>query len=87
MGKRKKSSRTPQKRVRVALDTVFSCPFCNHEKSVTCTMDKKLGVGTLSCKVCGQDFQAPINSLSAPIDVYSEWIDACEAVADNDFDD
>lgn len=24
-------------------------------------MDKKAGVGNLSCKVCGQTFQAPIN--------------------------
>ncbi len=63
-------------------------------------MDKKLGIGSLYCKICGQTFQAPINGklqmyinfpiylltystvLSAPIDVYSEWIDACEAVAE-----
>lgn len=76
-------------------------------------MEKKLGVGQLSCKVCGQHFQTGINctsthftplpkprarrleddgsikdsiadtasDLSAPVDVYSEWIDACDAVA------
>lgn len=44
-------------------------------------MDKRLGVGNLNCKVCGQNFQASINPLSAPIDVYSDWFDACEAVA------
>ena len=26
-----------------------------------------------------EDFQATINFLSEPIDVYNEWIDACEA--------
>ena len=44
-------------------------------------MDKKSGVGELSCKVCGQKFQSPINYLSAHVDVYSDWIDACESVA------
>uniref|UniRef100_A0A060TAV8 Transcription elongation factor 1 homolog n=1 Tax=Blastobotrys adeninivorans TaxID=409370 RepID=A0A060TAV8_BLAAD len=81
MGKRKKSSRGPAKKVKQTLDTTFSCLFCNHERSVVCVMDKKAGVGNLSCKVCGQTFQAPINALSDPVDVYSEWVDACEAVA------
>lgn len=44
-------------------------------------MDKKSGVGDLSCKTCGQRFQTTIDYLSAPVDVYSDWIDACEAVA------
>lgn len=35
-------------------------------------------MGFLSCKVCGQSHQCRINSLSAPIDVYSDWIDASE---------
>ena len=26
------------------------------------------------------EFQATINFLSEPLDVYNEWIDACEAV-------
>lgn len=44
-------------------------------------MDKGKGIGFLTCKVCGQDFQSSINYLSAPVDVYSDWIDACESVA------
>ncbi|KAI1398132.1 hypothetical protein F4819DRAFT_489858 [Hypoxylon fuscum] len=44
-------------------------------------MEKKAGVGELGCKVCGQKFQCGINYLSAPVDVYSEWIDAADAVA------
>lgn len=81
MGKRKKSSRGPVKRLKQVLPTTFTCLFCNHDESVACTLDKKSGLGELVCKVCGQQFQAPINALSAPVDLYSEWVDACEAVA------
>ncbi|KAJ5081410.1 Transcription elongation factor 1 [Penicillium alfredii] len=82
MGKRKKSSRQPQgPRKREPLPTAFSCLFCNHENSVVVRLDKKLGLGDLSCKVCGQKFQTGINYLSAPVDVYSDWVDACDAVA------
>ncbi|KAI2641800.1 Elf1-domain-containing protein [Hypomontagnella submonticulosa] len=85
MGKRKKSSRKPQgKKKNEPLPTVFTCLFCNHEKSVTVNMNKKSGVGELECKVCGQRFQCGINYLSAPVDVYSEWIDAADAVAKDD---
>lgn len=44
-------------------------------------MDKKVHIGFLYCKICGKDFQSTINYLSAPVDVYSDWIDACESVA------
>ncbi|KAJ6179152.1 hypothetical protein N7519_009613 [Penicillium mononematosum] len=82
MGKRKKSSSKPQgPRKREPLATTFSCLFCNHENSVVVKLDKKLGLGDLSCKVCGQKFQTGINYLSAPVDVYSDWVDACDAVA------
>ncbi|KAI1138943.1 Elf1-domain-containing protein [Hypoxylon sp. FL0543] len=85
MGKRKKSSRKPQgKKKADPLPTVFTCLFCNHEKSVTVRMEKKLGYGTLECKVCGQKFQCGINYLSGPVDVYSEWVDAADAVAKED---
>ncbi|CDK28436.1 unnamed protein product [Kuraishia capsulata CBS 1993] len=46
-------------------------------------MEKKAGVGLLHCKICGQNFQTPINSLSQPVDIYSDWVDACEAVAED----
>ena len=80
MGKRKKSSRKPVKRVVQKLDTKFNCLFCNHDKSVSCTLDKKNCIGTLSCKICGQSFQTRINSLSQPVDIYSDWFDAVEEV-------
>ncbi|KAJ5474815.1 Transcription elongation factor 1 [Penicillium sp. IBT 31633x] len=66
---------------REPLPTTFSCLFCNHENSVVVKLDKKLGLGDLSCKVCGQKFQTGINYLSAPVDVYSDWVDACDTVA------
>ena len=59
----------------------FTCLFCNHEKAIQVKLDKKAGVGNLHCKVCGQRFQTGINYLSAAVDVYSDWIDACENVA------
>ncbi|EXJ86456.1 hypothetical protein A1O3_03407 [Capronia epimyces CBS 606.96] len=81
-GKRKKSSRKPQgPRKREPLATTFTCLFCNHEKAIQVKLDKKAGVGNLHCKVCGQHFQTGINYLSAHVDVYSDWIDACENVA------
>lgn len=64
-------------------------------------LDKKAGVGQLSCKTCNQQFQCAVNcklvpcsralsgtfadsaalDLSAAVDVYSDWVDACDAVA------
>lgn len=46
---------------REPLATTFACLFCNHENSVVVKLDKKLGLGDLSCKVCGQKFQTGIN--------------------------
>lgn len=83
MGKRKSSAKAPKK-IKQKLDTQFTCLFCNHEKSINCTIDKKANIGTLTCKICGQSFQTAINSLSEPIDIYSNWIDACEAVAEEE---
>nr|XP_023997910.1 transcription elongation factor 1 homolog [Salvelinus alpinus] len=57
MGRRKsKRKPPPKKKLTGNLDTQFTCPFCNHEKSCDVKMD-----------------------LSEPVDVYSDWIDACEA--------
>ncbi|KAG5287089.1 transcription elongation factor Elf1 [Histoplasma ohiense] len=82
MGKRKKSSRKPAApKKKEPLQTTFSCLFCNHENCVIVKLDKKLGLGNLSCKICGQRFQTGINYLSAAVDVYSDWVDACDAVA------
>lgn len=44
-------------------------------------MDHKNGVGKLSCRMCGAAYQMPIHHLHEPIDVFSEWLDDCEAAA------
>ncbi|WFD31632.1 hypothetical protein MSPP1_002671 [Malassezia sp. CBS 17886] len=86
MGKRKKSTRKPGAgRTKLEpLDTVFTCLFCNHERTVMCKIDDKARIGYLSCKICGVKFSADTDTLSQPIDVYSQWIDACEDVASRD---
>jgi len=38
MGKRKSRAKPPPKKRMDKLDTVFSCPFCNHGTSVECRM-------------------------------------------------
>jgi|TARA_B110000977_G_scaffold196171_1_gene276019 transcription elongation factor Elf1 len=85
MGKRK-SSKPPPKKVAPKVDTTFTCPFCNHDKSVTAKMDHLTEKGLVECTVCGQKYTCNITHLSEPIDVYSDWIDACDK-ANKDDDD
>ncbi|KAH8917237.1 transcription elongation factor 1, partial [Atractiella rhizophila] len=83
MGKRKKSARSKMggKKARMApLDKSFRCLFCNNASTISCKLDKSSGIGTLVCSSCNQTFSHKINHLSEPIDLYSDWIDACEAV-------
>lgn len=42
-------------------------------------MDFKAGVGSLECRLCGASYQMPIHHLHEPIDVFSEWLDDCDA--------
>jgi len=79
MGRRKSKRKPPPKRRAIQpLDQMFNCPFCNHEKSCEVKMDKSRNSALISCRVCSERFQTTINFLSEPIDVYNEWIDACE---------
>ena len=81
MGRRKsKRKPEPKKKMIQPLDKVFTCPFCNHEKSCDVKMEIEKNTAVIKCNVCSEDFQTVINYLTAPIDVYNEWIDACEAV-------
>ena len=66
---------------RVKLAKRFKCPFCANEDTVECKMDNKAGVGSLTCRLCGAAYQMPIHHLHEPIDVFSEWLDDCEAAA------
>lgn len=52
--------------------------FCNHEKSIECKLDRLHNIGSLQCRVCGVQWQTRINHLSEPVDIFSDWIDACE---------
>ena len=44
-------------------------------------MDNKAGVGSLNCRLCAASYQMPIHHLHEPNDVFSEWLDDCEAAA------
>lgn len=80
MGRRKSKRKPPPKRKAIEpLDLQFNCPFCNHEKSCEVKMDKGRNTAKITCRVCLEDYQATINFLSEPVDVYNDWIDACES--------
>jgi len=80
MGRRAKKAPVQTKK-RVKLAKRFKCPFCANEDVVECKMDFKAGIGSLSCRLCGAAYQMPIHHLHEPIDVFSEWLDDCEAAA------
>ncbi|KAI6705252.1 hypothetical protein NL676_008214 [Syzygium grande] len=80
MGKRKSRAKPPPKKRMDRLDTVFSCPFCNHGTSVECRLDMKNLIGEAVCGICQERFSTSITALTEPIDIYSEWIDECERV-------
>merc|ERR1719150_3626441 len=68
------------KKARETVAEVFNCPFCNYSKTVECKMDRKKHLGTISCRICGANFQMVIPHLTEPIDIYSDWIDECAQV-------
>ncbi|KAH7544078.1 hypothetical protein JRO89_XS15G0101400 [Xanthoceras sorbifolium] len=92
MGKRKSRAKPPPKKRMDKLDTVFSCPFCNHGTGVECRIDMKNLIGEAVCSICQESFSTTITgfgyticyfgllALTEPIDIYSEWIDECERV-------
>ncbi|CAK7293496.1 transcription elongation factor 1 homolog isoform 1-T3 [Lycaon pictus] len=63
MGRRKsKRKPPPKKKMTGTLETQFTCPFCNHEKSCDVKMDRARNTGVISCTVCLEEFQTPITS-------------------------
>lgn len=64
---------------RVVLSKRFKCPFCANDDVVECEMKHREGTGSLKCRMCDASFQMPIHHLHEPIDVFSEWLDECEA--------
>ncbi|BFZ64488.1 hypothetical protein YB2330_005634 [Saitoella coloradoensis] len=79
MGKRSKAAK-PKAAIKEKLSQTFNCLFCNQDNSVICKLDKKANVGTIRCTNCHQAFQTGITHLSEAVDVYSDWIDACDEV-------
>ncbi|KAJ8513729.1 hypothetical protein OPV22_004163 [Ensete ventricosum] len=67
-------------KVQPKLEAAFTCPFCNHDKSVSCTLDKTLKIGEAQCEVCKESYATTIHHLTEPIDIYAEWVDECEQV-------
>ena len=57
MGRRKSKRGPPPRARREPLDTLFNCPFCNHEKSCEVKMEKSKNTGNIKCVVCMEDFQ------------------------------
>uniref|UniRef100_A0A3B4EXN8 Transcription elongation factor 1 homolog n=1 Tax=Pundamilia nyererei TaxID=303518 RepID=A0A3B4EXN8_9CICH len=64
MGRRKsKRKPPPKKKMTGNLDTQFTCPFCNHEKSCDVKMERTRNTGIISCSVCLEEFQTPITCI------------------------
>jgi transcription elongation factor Elf1 len=80
MGK-KKSSTPAVKRERPKLDTVFPCPLCGGHNSVSVKFDRPKGLATVECKDCNAKYHVDtITQLDEPVDIYAQWIDACDEV-------
>ncbi|KAI4977061.1 transcription elongation factor 1 homolog [Hordeum vulgare subsp. vulgare] len=88
MAKRKSMSSKMASRKKPApkLETTFCCPFCNHPGGVSCTIDLKLYVASAVCYVCQEAYHTTAHHLTEPVDIYHDWIDACEK-ANEDVDD
>mmetsp|Transcript_8237 Transcript_8237/g.10786 ORF Transcript_8237/g.10786 Transcript_8237/m.10786 type:complete len:147 (+) Transcript_8237:84-524(+) len=80
MGRRAKKAPVQTKK-KVKLSKRFKCPFCANEDTVECKMDFKMSIGSLNCRLCAANYQMPIHHLHEPVDVFSEWLDDCEAAA------
>lgn len=79
MGRRKSKAKVIKKK-RATVPKIFDCPFCNHAKCVECVLNMHKSIGTIKCRICDTKFQTSINFLTEPIDIFSEWIDECEAI-------
>ncbi|KAG0259343.1 hypothetical protein DFQ27_004114 [Actinomortierella ambigua] len=87
MGKRKSSKRQPAKKMKKVLDTQFDCVSCFHEQSVSCKMPFTCSLSRLlvimTKKLAIYNAACVVSHLSHAVDVYHDWIDACEAVNAN----
>jgi transcription elongation factor Elf1 len=85
MGRRKKAQKVVKKKVVRGVSTIFKCLFCNHEKSVSCKLNMNSMIGELVCRICDAKFETQINSLTDPIDVFSEWLDEAHDLQEGEY--
>ena len=77
----RRKARKPRKPPRQEkLDKEFQCPFCNYQESVKIYKKQKKGYWKAKCHVCLEKYRIPIDPLIEAIDVYHNWIDACEQI-------
>ncbi len=70
MGRRKsKRGPGPKRKALQPLETMFNCPFCNHEKSCEVKMEKTRNTGRIQCNVCMEDFQVRQTPREAHLEV------------------
>lgn len=83
MGKRKRATKPPPKKKMSKLDKTFDCPFCGHEQTVECCIQRDIKFGRVECRVCGVKYNTVITHLDEEIDLYHKWLDACEEASAN----
>ena len=79
MGGKRKSKKKVVGKVKLTVPKIFKCPYCANDGSVEAKLDRQSETGSVTCRVCGESFQARISTLDDPVDVYTAWIDALEA--------
>ena len=78
MGKRKSAKKpVAKKKLTEKIANAFQCPFCSQQKCEA-TVDKLKKTAYIRCGDCQEDFKTTAHALTEPIDVYNDWIDACE---------
>mmetsp|Transcript_39768 Transcript_39768/g.62105 ORF Transcript_39768/g.62105 Transcript_39768/m.62105 type:complete len:115 (-) Transcript_39768:1611-1955(-) len=77
MGKRK-SAKKVQKKEMARVMSKFDCVLCNHNGCIRVVIQKKAKFGGVKCSVCDTKWETTITALTEPIDIYCEWVDACE---------
>lgn len=78
MGGKRKTKKKVVSKKKVTVPKQFKCPFCNHEGSCDVKLDRGAETGAIACRVCGESYQCRITYLSAPVDVFCDWIDELE---------
>jgi transcription elongation factor Elf1 len=60
---RKKSKRKAHKTIKrlQTLQTLFECPFCNHERSCDVKFDRKKQRAQIFCRICSETYETDVN--------------------------